>query len=481
PPFTGEDWLSWLDEHDNRPGETTSLDDVPFASLDARALETRDSSVSLTRHQIEGSNALPVYNEIPSSGIHPTHSEPWERMLQNDVQYSQLPSGHSGSFNLLGDFPVEPELPHGEDTSCNSQSAFGGDYGAPSDSSVGSFDSVASSASACLRKRRRRQNLRSRRKADKGAENRRYQCTFCTDAFKTKHDWQRHETTMHLSLEQWRCARFGPVIQLPEGHLSCVFCDHLDPSTEHPELHNYSACAAQPDEVRMFHRKDHLRQHLRLFHRGCTFKDSMKSWLSSVDNVKSRCGFCDARMDTWAERQKHLAVHFRNGADIREWKGDRGFDQQIDDLVENDMPVFLIGDQRQTMEPFSASRADHRTAALDLSGLGPFSSDEASPGVVRPSSSQLEAPHITHSYRNTERLLLKYVSEEIAQGRVPSDRLLQKKMSEIMYGPDNAWDPTWADNPQWLDMFRKKAGLISLPSGVQKTQDSVRSKSSISR
>ncbi|KAJ3531583.1 hypothetical protein NM208_g8816 [Fusarium decemcellulare] len=420
PPFTGEDWLSWLDEHDNRPGETTSLDDVPFASPDARALETRDSSVSLTHHQIEGGNALPVYNEIPGSGIHPTQSEP---MLQNDVQYSQLPSGHSGSFNLLGDFPVESELPYGEDTSCNSQSAFGGDYGAPSDSS----------------------------------------CTFCTDAFKTKHDWQRHETTMHLSLEQWKCARFGPVIQLPEGHFSCVFCDHLDPSTEHPELHNYSACAAQPDEARMFHRKDHLRQHLRLFHRGCTFKDSMKSWLSSVDNVKSRCGFCDARMDTWAERQKHLAVHFRNGADIREWKGDRGFDQQIDDLVENDMPVFLIGDQRQTMEPFSASRVDHRTEALDLSGIGPFSSDEASPGVVRPSSNQLEAPHITHSYRNTERLLLKYVSEEIAQGRVPSDRLLQKRMSEIMYGPDNAWDPTWADNPQWLDMFRKKAGLISLP------------------
>ncbi|KAI5458680.1 hypothetical protein BGZ63DRAFT_362191, partial [Mariannaea sp. PMI_226] len=272
---------------------------------------------------------------------------------------------------------------------------------------------------------------------------RRYQCTFCTDAFKTKHDWQRHETTMHLSLEQWKCSRFGPVIQYPDGHVYCAFCEHPDPSAEHPELHNYSACVAQPDEVRWFRRKDHLRQHLQLFHRGCNFNDSMKSWLSSIDDVKSRCGFCDAHMSTWTERQKHLAVHFRSGANMKDWKGDRGFDQSIDDLVENDMPVFLIGEQRHTMEPFSASRADHRIETL--------------------AANQIETSQSSHSYRETERLLLRFVSEEISQGRVPSDRQLQRKTSEIMYGPDNAWDQTWADNSQWLDMFRRKAGLISLP------------------
>lgn len=25
-----------------------------------------------------------------------------------------------------------------------------------------------------------------------------YQCTFCTETFKTKHDWQRHEKSLHL-------------------------------------------------------------------------------------------------------------------------------------------------------------------------------------------------------------------------------------------------------------------------------------------
>ncbi|KAG7129640.1 Homeobox protein 4 like [Verticillium longisporum] len=30
-----------------------------------------------------------------------------------------------------------------------------------------------------------------------------FQCTFCTQTFKTKHNWQRHEKSLHLSLERW--------------------------------------------------------------------------------------------------------------------------------------------------------------------------------------------------------------------------------------------------------------------------------------
>ncbi|KAM0437840.1 hypothetical protein ACHAPT_002205 [Fusarium lateritium] len=272
-----------------------------------------------------------------------------------------------------------------------------------------------------------------------------------------------HPNTLHLPSDPWqRCSKYGPVLQYPDGRIHCVFCNQPDPLPEHHEIHNYSACVTQPGEARQFHRKDHLRQHLRLFHRGCSFNDAMKNWLSSIDDVKSRCGFCDARMDTWAERQKHLAVHFRGGSDMSEWKGDRGFEQRIDDLVENDMPVFLIGTQRRTMEPFSASRADHRMEVSDQNVFGPLSSDEVSPGVAESASPNRDETS-AHSHRQIERLLLRYVSEEISKGRVPSDRQLQRRTSEMMYGPDNAWDQTWADNPQWLEMFRRKAGLISLP------------------
>lgn len=33
-----------------------------------------------------------------------------------------------------------------------------------------------------------------------------FQCTFCTDSFKTKYDWSRHEKSLHLALESWMCS-----------------------------------------------------------------------------------------------------------------------------------------------------------------------------------------------------------------------------------------------------------------------------------
>ncbi|CVL11701.1 uncharacterized protein FPRN_14923 [Fusarium proliferatum] len=403
-----DDWLSWLHHHDDVLDSNPGLDS---GTVNTEA-DVTDGGPSRTGLQHLSTETLESIDCTTSGGLASSDT------LAEDV------SGLSSS----------------------------GYYGAPSDSSVGSVDSLTSPIASAFRLRRRRRQTRRDINTTREREmtKRRYQCTFCTDAFKTKHDWQRHETTMHLTLEQWKCSRYGPIIQQTDGNSYCIFCKCLNPSTDHPETHNYSACAAQPESARLFHRKDHLRQHLRLFHQGCNFNDSMKSWLSSIDDVRSRCGFCDAQLDTWTERQRHLALHFRSGTDMREWKGDRGFDQRIEDLVENDMPAFLIGDQRLTMEPFSASRVDHR---IETYALSPFSTTEAS-------SRESEVPH---SHQEVQRLLLQYVSTEISKGHVPSDRQIQRKMSEIIYGPDNSWDSTWADNPQWMDMFRKKAGLISLP------------------
>ncbi|XEV01229.1 hypothetical protein FSHL1_006516 [Fusarium sambucinum] len=418
--YDEHDWLSWVHQPDDNSISLTA-DATDPADVTANSLDTADS----------------LLDYVSQPRLSDLQANEWE----------------TADTSLVYDF-----TPNLNDQFADSALSSSGYYGVPSDSSAGSIDSAPSSTSPARIRRRRRQIHRNRAQPrDRETNDRRYQCTFCTDAFKTKHDWQRHETTMHLSLEQWKCSMYGPTIQHSDGHTYCVFCNFPDPSDEHPELHNYSACVAQPDEARLFHRKDHLRQHLRLFHRGCSFNESMKTWLSSIDNVKSRCGFCDAEMGTWTDRQKHLAVHFRTGSDMKEWKGDRGFDQEIDEIVENDIPAFLIGDQRLTMEPFSASKADHRTnEPLPAS----HSSDEPGPGLF---SSQMEVLPSSHSHREIERRLLRYVSTEISQGRVPSDRQIQIKTSEIMYGPDNAWDATWADNPQWLDMFRKKAGLISLP------------------
>lgn len=339
-------------------------------------------------------------------------------------------------------------------------------YIAQSDSSIGSVESLASSASKTFRKRRRRKPVASRPSANRQLGIRKYQCTFCTDTFKTKYDWQRHETTLHLSLEQWQCAKSGPFVQQSDGVICCVFCGQLEPTPDHPSTHNYSACMARPTQERIFSRKDHLQQHLRIVHKGSLFNDKMKAWFSSIEMINSRCGFCNTRMTSWAERQKHIAGHFKKGAVMKDWKGDRGLDEHIDDIVENDMPAFIIGLEQTSLEPFSASQVSHLTRPPDQD-VDRLASELTSLGqsTPEPDASNTQPQIAGNSYRQFETRLLAYVSDELSHGRVPTDEQLRVKTSEIMYGPGNAWDPTWADNVQWLGLFKRKAGLIELPYG----------------
>lgn len=73
-----------------------------------------------------------------------------------------------------------------------------------------SLDSLGSRLSPIPKYNKRRRRGRSAVLPKLGSHNvktpvvRRYQCTFCTDTFKTKYDWQRHEATIHLSLDQWK-------------------------------------------------------------------------------------------------------------------------------------------------------------------------------------------------------------------------------------------------------------------------------------
>lgn len=248
------------------------------------------------------------------------------------------------------------------------------------------------------------------------------------------------------------CTPFGPVQAGDDGVPRCVFCHLADPEHNHFETHNYAICAARPSSERVFRRKDHLVQHLRLVHSKAAFTDGMRGWLTTVDAVRSRCGFCNTNMTSWAERDAHLAHHFKNGADMVDWEGDRGLDPEIERLVQDDMPAWLIGQQRRTTEPFSASLHQSRiTTTTEVLG-------QEDSGVP-----QAEAN--LHSHRDVERQLLSYVSGEIVRGRVPSDAQLQKTCGLMMYGDDydEEWEQTWADNAQWLARFKKKAGLINLP------------------
>lgn len=244
----------------------------------------------------------------------------------------------SGSSNLdfPASYPDSDSLPSTQSPSYRTES---------DNSSQSAYSGNSSSSIQSLKARNRRRCRRLPRLPNLStgigstARHHTYQCTFCTKSFKRKHDWKRHEQSMHLSPEQWICAPSGARFIDPETQIECcAFCQLPEPDDEHLELHKFSSCGAKPLEKRTFYRQDHLRQHLRLLH-NATFKSTpMEGWKVESGMIKSRCGFCDKHLETWSDRVEHLAAHFAAGSDMAEWKGGWGFEPEIQELVENGIP-----------------------------------------------------------------------------------------------------------------------------------------------
>lgn len=213
-------------------------------------------------------------------------------------------------------------------------------------------------------RRRRRVNSNKPSKPTAKAKARPFQCTFCPDStFTTKHDWQRHEKSQHLSLETWICCPSGGTIDSPSGPL-CAFCDSPSPSKQHLETHNLSACQMKEPSERTFYRKDHFQQHLRLTHE-CKINPRMEVWKSEISDVKSRCGFCSATFTTWTARAEHLASHFKCRATMQDWVGDWGFEPHIAALVERAPSAALL------LEPLGGFHPTAKVAAYDTAHMPP--------------------------------------------------------------------------------------------------------------
>ncbi|KAI8629324.1 hypothetical protein F5Y19DRAFT_78006 [Xylariaceae sp. FL1651] len=236
-----------------------------------------------------------------------------------------------------------------------------------SHSSGGSFASAYSNQSRgssipsfvrSNRGRRRRRRAPPKRAEEQTSQPlKTFQCTFCTETFRTKHDWQRHEKSLHLSLERWICSPDGPRTVNPEnGLMSCVFCGEANPDDAHVESHNFSGCTERTQEERTFYRKDHLRQHLRLVHNVKFLSWTMDKWRVASPEIRSRCGFCGVILDSWTIRIDHLAEHFKTGNTMADWKGDWGFEAPVLEMVENSIPPYLIHDERRSPLPFEASQ-----------------------------------------------------------------------------------------------------------------------------
>ncbi|KAL4895723.1 hypothetical protein BDV59DRAFT_143528 [Aspergillus ambiguus] len=290
------------------------------------------------------------------------------------------------------------------------------------------------------RRPRKHAGVRNRRPTTQGK--RAFQCTFCSDTFRTKYDWQRHEKALHIPVDSWCCAPRGGIVDV-DGLMVCAFCQATDVDYDHLEAaHNYLLCREKAPEQRAFPRKDHLKQHLKLTH-NVEYHPSMESWRSSRTNILSRCGFCGIGLSTWEERVEHLAEHFKNGADMDQWKGDWGFEPHVQNSVENAIPPYLLGYERLTMDPWKTSDA-----------FGTVGNDEES---LFP---ETHVPNGLTRYTNLRSELLAFLRAEMESGVRPSDSTIQDKAREIAYGGNDPWNQTYADDVRWLEYVKREAGLI---------------------
>lgn len=454
-------------------------------------------AVDIPRQQ----NDISELNPLDRWKASPPENEPASMTaIARAVTSTPLPKSSSSSLVIEADSDPHSRGPSRQNSSSGSANGFSM-FREPS---LSSFDThSASTASDMTRasskstksrnsfssgeRRRRRRAPMTQRAAAQQAKSRSvriFQCTFCTDTFPAKYDWQRHEKSLHLALERWTCCSEGGSYIVPSTGLShCVFCNSLDPSADHLEqAHNYGVCQEQTQQERTFYRKDHLRQHLKLRH-GAKFEKHMEAWKTTTNEIKSACGFCPSKFTTWSQRADHLAAHFRNGADMKDWANSWGFDPAIERCVENAIPPYLIGHERVTMEPYVArltkngpasnppdsggirhSRRKVSNTPGSSGGSGLTYGTSASNSVsAHPSDLEDGEPdqmtRDSNCWGRLEQELTKYLTQHKLAGTLPSDKQLQDQARMIIYEDDDPWNWTCADNALWLDTFKWQHGV----------------------
>ncbi|THX60613.1 hypothetical protein D6D06_01111 [Aureobasidium pullulans] len=327
---------------------------------------------------------------------------------------------------------------------------------AASSPSVRSSNSAASSVSARSRSTRRRPQ-RTRKPKTQSDKAHIFKCTFCCDTFYKRYDWSRHERSLHLNLEVWICCpQGGSVFSEATGRNLCAYCNMLDPTLEHLDTHDHSNCVRS--SRRQFNRKDHLVQHLRLFHRLQTMP-IIDDWKTQGPNITSRCGFCDRRMTNWDERTEHIAAHFRAGRTMKDWRGDHEFEPEIAAKVTNAIPPYLIGDETETIVPFSSTSHVVRDHVAQISSrLTAMPSEPSEPTSPLPLTPEMEAPAAqTNNLTLNEMVIFhlgRYGRQQLSMGITPTDEMFQNEARRLLYDSDDAWNQSLVDNPQWLAAFR---------------------------
>jgi hypothetical protein len=154
-----------------------------------------------------------------------------------------------------------------------------------------------------------------------------WQCTFCHQHLVPK-SWRRHEETQHRPKYQWTCLATSPRLTIPSRagfSTICAFCELKDPSEDHLlRSHRIMECSKKCEADRTFGRPDHLRQHIKNFHKASLLDLVRDRWRrdgpgKNVDEGWT-CGFCQVKLLTWDARETHIANHFKDGCTMAQWQ-----------------------------------------------------------------------------------------------------------------------------------------------------------------
>lgn len=222
----------------------------------------------------------------------------------------------------------------------------------------------------------------------------------------------------------------------------------------------------------VFHRKDHLVQHLRLVHQ-LTSVPLIDDWKFDGGPVTSRCGFCDERMRTWDERTSHLAEHFRKGLTMSEWQGDHEFEISVAAKIRNAIPPYCIGPESHALVPFMTA---------DLAIQGHFNQTSSAtrgmdlqPREVEPADFPVGLSTLATANQRSDAMtinpevytdmlaihLARLAREQIHQGIIPADETFQREARRVIYGSEwGGWNPTVADNEYWLAFFKGRGDFL---------------------
>jgi hypothetical protein len=131
---------------------------------------------------------------------------------------------------------------------------------------------------------------------------------------------------------------------------------------------------------------------------------------------------------------------------MKDWKGCRGFVPAVALAVDNAMPPYLIGSESTGIDPFSASRRGKTPAPTESHPA----CQEQEQATIQPTPFEQLTEH-----------LIRFVRAKQADGITITDESIQAEARCLLYGDNDPWNQTAADNPEWLNFFKDGMGINS--------------------